>query len=181
MLKSDVPQLVAYIGELWPHYRQPIGAEQYDIRVMAWMDVLGDLDASAVRAAIASLAEREFAPTPGQVRAAANSMVGSSFPAWDEFWSWVRAEASRASLFTLDDGPRFECPWPDLAGLVTLDDLMDGDVVVDDADLTNVRQGHLRRRYDSRAARAHRDVYGQVPALTAYLNLSADRALGPVS
>lgn len=174
MLRSDVPLLIGFMGELWPHYRPPeVGRDgnttAYDVRVQAWMDVLGDLDGAAVRAGIASLAEREYAPSPGQVRAAVMTLDGEGLPGWDEFWSWVRSVASRASLYLLDDGPRLECPWPVLAGLVTVEDLMEGSVTVDDADLTNVRQGHLRRRFDARLHRARQETYGQVPAVAAFL------------
>lgn len=177
MMGSDVPPLVAYLGELWPHYRAPAGTEAYGLRVQAWLDVLGDLDADAVRAAVAAMAEREYAPTPGQVRAAVLAMAGTPLPDWDEYWAWVRQVAGRASLYRLADAPPFTCPWPELEGLVTLDDLMDGAVVVDEADLNNVRQGHLRRRFVARVERQGRDTYGQVPALAAYLQ--AHPRMGP--
>lgn len=173
MRLSDVPPLISYVGELWPHYRQPEGDAAYDLRALAWMDVLGDLDPDAVRACIAAMAQREFAPTPGQIRAAVAALSARALPAWDEYWAWVRSVASRASLYRLDDAPPLVCPWPELEGLVTLDDLMDGDVVVDAADLNNVRQGHLRRCHASCVERVTQANAGQVPVLAAFLGQPA--------
>lgn len=179
MHRNEIVGLVAYMGELWPNYRQPQNAGDWDLRTQAWMDVLGDQDAGAVRVTVASMADREFAPSPGQIRSAMAQITNVALPDWDAFWEWVRQEAARASLYSYDrdpfgNKPEFRCKWPEMDGVVTLEDLVDGDVPVDEADLTNVRQAHIRRRYAARAERFQRDSVGTVPVLATWKRQALD-------
>ena len=167
MQHSEAVALIAYMAELWPHYQAPAQKEALRSRAQVWMDVMGDLDPSEIRAAMVGMAGREFAPTPGQLRQAVVAMHLPPLPDWSEFWRWVQAEASRASLYLLDDSPPFRCPWPELDGVVELRDLMAGDVVMNEADLQLVMQAHLRRRYEATVKRVEQVAMGAAPAVAA--------------
>jgi hypothetical protein len=52
----------------WPNFNIPEEAEMRSIKMVAWMDVLADVDPDLVRAALASMSSREFPPTPGMLR-----------------------------------------------------------------------------------------------------------------
>jgi hypothetical protein len=83
-----------YMAEVWPHYRVPETVEEIELREQVWLDLLGDLEPNLVRAVIANMATREFAPTPGQIREAADEAVArmrhEHAPDPDEAWREVR-------------------------------------------------------------------------------------------
>lgn len=90
MQSEETVALWLYMAEVWPSYRLPEDAEARSVRMTVWQDVLGDLPATAVRAAIVEHAGDEFAPPPGALRASALRLTGNKIPDLDEAWAEVR-------------------------------------------------------------------------------------------
>jgi hypothetical protein len=67
--------------ETWTAFRIPEHQFLQEVRLKVWRDVLGDLDADLVQAALASLAYREFPPAPGKVREQAQSIQAMAIDA----------------------------------------------------------------------------------------------------
>ena len=96
MNQTEAKALWLYMGEIWPNYRLPASELEMRTREQVWGDLLGDVDAGIVRAVIAEMAGagREFAPSPGQIRAEADKITmaakGLAPPDPDEAWAEVR-------------------------------------------------------------------------------------------
>lgn len=169
MKRNEMLQTITYAKFLWPRLMVvPTAATELDVMVSVWMDVLGDLDVEQVRSALAAISNREFPPTPGQVRDEALRPLREQLPDWDQFWRWVRGEAARASLYTYEKKPQLTCPWPALAGLVTVEDLSEwarSEVTIHDLEM--VQQAHVRRRFEPAVVRALRDGVPVMPAVAA--------------
>lgn len=83
-----------YLAETWPNYQIPTDPDQRAVRIQVWSDQLGDLDPQQVRAAIASLGNREFPPAPGVIREKAVELAQQAegerqAPDPDEAWRVV--------------------------------------------------------------------------------------------
>lgn len=168
MTKTQVLMLFGYMRHLWRQFDVPNDPDDLDVMVRVWGDVLGDLDVEVCRATLVAM-DREFPPTPQQLRSAVQEMVGPALPGWDEFYAWVRREASRASLYLYDDKPEFRCPWPELEGVITVQDLVDwANEQVTLHDFEMIIQAHVRRRFEPAVQRILRTAGREAPAITAY-------------
>lgn len=168
MNRKDAVMLVAYAKELWPNYRMPDSDETLAVRVEAWMDVLGDLDPDDIRHSLIILSAREFVPPPGEVRQVVLELTGQvpELPRWDVYFHWIREKVRMCSLYKLDDKPDFVCPWPALAGVVTLRDMVDwADQGITAHDFEMVVQAHIRRRFEPAVQHAIRTGGPLPPAL----------------
>jgi hypothetical protein len=88
-----------YMTETWSNYALPATEEQVSARLMVWRDLLGDMAAQAVRAAIMAHSREPFPPTPGALRATAERLLGDAsghhIPDVDEAWAEVRQATAR--------------------------------------------------------------------------------------
>jgi hypothetical protein len=168
---TDALALITYTAEKWGAAAAlPTDEGVLSIRVQVWVDALGDLDAGAVRAVLAEAPE-EFPPNVAVIRRRVDAKLGVApdIPAWDVFWSWVRDEASHATLYLYDDAPEFVCPWPEMAGVVTLSQILqwarDGQSA---HDLEMIQQAHVRRTYEARAHRIEKEAPSEMPVVAAW-------------
>lgn len=181
MNKKEALGLIFYAAEKWGAAAAlPTERERLEIRVQVWMDSLADIPADLVRASLAA-AVSEFPPNVMQLRRSAEELAGvrPNLPDWDQFWTWVRGEASRSSIYLLDLHPHLDCPWPDLDGLLTESTLADwarGELTAHDLEM--IEQAHMRRRFDAAAERARRETMTPAPVVVRAL---ADRATGELS
>jgi len=93
----DVPEmklLWLYMHEVWPVTYSLPTADQDRLRTQVWTDILGDLPAQGVRAAIMAHAEDQFPPAPGKLAATARRLLddasGHHQPDLDEAWAEVQ-------------------------------------------------------------------------------------------
>lgn len=91
MIDDQIKSFWLYMNENWPNYEIPSSGSRQLARIKVWRDLCGDLDPELIRAAIASLASRDFPPTPGQIREAAVDIQrmldgGTDMPGVDEAW-----------------------------------------------------------------------------------------------
>lgn len=156
MNRKEALILVSYVAERWlAAGALPPTEETLALRLEVWVDALGDFDAELVRKVLAESTER-FPPNVGEIRRLVEIKLGvaPTLPDWDEFWTWIRAEAGRASLYLLDDHPEFVCPWPALDGLVTVRDVCQwAKDELTNHDLEMVLQAHLRRTFEAKSKR----------------------------
>lgn len=102
MQRSEIVEVFGLVAALWPAWRLPTDVDEQDVVVGVWFRLLGDLDQSAVAAAVESLAcdGREFAPQPGVVRRRAMSFGHRSpLPDVDEAWAEVLATIGRVGRY----------------------------------------------------------------------------------
>ncbi len=160
MQRTDVLMLLRYTGELWPNYKLPADAPSVDLRVQAWLDVLGDLEPAAVRAALVACSAEDFAPPPGRLRELVIEHVIGEVPdvvqAWAEFLNACRHGIYDEPVWTNEViAEAARCF--DVRALA----------VSDEADLENVTQAHFRRVYEIVAARWRREHSADAPAIAA--------------
>jgi hypothetical protein len=109
--KTEAKMLWLYVRETWPHYQLPQTEEELSIREQVWLDVLGDVDARMVRAVLTTMAHREFAPAPGQIREAVESALmssdGTAAPDPDEAWREVHQAVGNPDM---RDDPQWSHP-----------------------------------------------------------------------
>ncbi len=173
MTRAETLQAIQYARGLWPHWQLPADEEALRLVVEAWWRNLGDVNLESILAAFDSLSRREFAPSPGQVRDRVATMYaeinGLDLPDWDEFWRWVRKEASHTTRFQQDDHDPLECPWPALAGVVTITDLSGwARSELGEGELEMIQQAHIRKRFESAIDRIRRGLVPDAPAVAAW-------------
>lgn len=100
MRRVDVLMLIQYAAERWPSFRLPETQEALDVRVLAWSDALGDLDVTAVRAAMVSLGG-EFCPALDRLRVEALRLADpdAGMPSFGDAWAEVKQEISRVGSY----------------------------------------------------------------------------------
>lgn len=181
MNKAEALELIAYSAERWgAAAAMPSDEARLALRVTVWVDALGDLPASSVRAALASSTD-EFPPNVGVLRSRILSWQtgDSGLPSWDEFWAWVRDVASRCSLGLYPDALALECPWPALDGLLTLRQVTDwAQSGLTAADLELIIQAHVRRTFDARLSQIRRGLASSAPAALAAAGIPGIAAIG---
>ena len=151
MNQQELARIAKYAHEVWPRTFEVKDPESF---TFVWMDLLGEFDADDVLSALKTLSGQEFPPSPGQLRARLLKARGG-IAEWDEVWRWVRQLTSRSTLYLYDDHPPFACPWPDLEGLITIEDVQGwARAGLTEGDLETVVQGHVRRRFESAKERA---------------------------
>jgi len=86
MERERINELLAYGAVLWPRtFTLPADETRYSLTVQVWQDVLGDLDPTAIRAAMADWLGK-FPPTPRELRQATiaiSRLIAGDTPAPD--------------------------------------------------------------------------------------------------
>jgi hypothetical protein len=174
MKPSEALELITYTGEKWGAAAGvPAEPGLLAVRVRAWMDELGHLEAEDVHAALVTF-DSEFPPNVAAIHLRVTELWDATMavPGWDQFWPWVLEVASRSSLYLYNDAPEFVCPWPEFAGIVTLSMVLDwARDGLQSGDLHQIIQGHLRRSFDARVGRLRVGLSGtarDTPALQAW-------------
>ncbi len=91
MNEREVAQLMLIAATRWPRqWVAPTNNDDLNVMMLCWMDTLGDLDASLVRAVMASWTS-EWPPNLGQIRQKALEIVismvdTSTAPSWGDAW-----------------------------------------------------------------------------------------------
>ncbi len=75
MTDDDIYALWLYCNERWPHSFEIPEGERHAVKLAVWHDDFDDLSPMTVRAAIARLGCREFAPTTGMIRIEADLLI----------------------------------------------------------------------------------------------------------
>ena len=68
MTDDEIETLWLYARRLWPLFEIPEGEELRALQAEAWRDVLGEVPAGGVRAAMVALADEQYPPPLGQMR-----------------------------------------------------------------------------------------------------------------
>lgn len=163
MNRTDTMKLVLLCAELWPSYSPPADDRTWAVRLEAWGAVLGDLPGKAVHAGILSLANREFAPSPGQIRAATVDMLDGPgrAPSPDAAWAEVRQAIGRVGSYGTPDWSHLAIthamriiPWTELCSMSA-------------HDVDTVFVAHFRKAYVDAAQRLG---YRPPPLVAGYLD-----------
>lgn len=80
MTETELLALLTVVAERWPNWKMPATEARLEARLMAWGDVVGDLEILECRAALAAMGPRQFAPDPGEIRQTVLELRGSGAP-----------------------------------------------------------------------------------------------------
>lgn len=165
MQETEIRVLWEYAAQAWPNYTIPTTPEQRRIRIEVWSDMLGDLEAGLVRAALGSLSGREFFPPLGIVRDTAallqNQIDGvPSVPDVDQAWDEV--------TWALQHVGRREPPqWTHPAIAATVRALNWNEIC--NCGELGVMRGQFARLYETCKGRVERERVPPPPALAAFI------------
>lgn len=120
MNPSNIVELVTYVSFTWPSFRLPENKAELRVLVDVWGNHLGDLDPTAVRAAVDAYAVEgsQWAPAPGQIRRRVAEHTGAgAAPDTDAAWAEVSNAIARVG-WTVALGNRIEWSHPAVAAAV---------------------------------------------------------------
>ena len=76
MKPEEIEMIWLYLAQFWPTFEIPTEPRLVEIKMLAWHNLLGDVQVDMARRAVDSLSlTREFAPNPGQIRAHIEKMA----------------------------------------------------------------------------------------------------------
>ena len=153
MDRKEMAYAIRYMQQVWPRTLVVSAGDDLDDFLTVWLDIIGAFPLGQVLAAVRVVSAEEFPPSPGKLRRAVLDGTGR-LTHWDEFARWVRLEASRSSLYTYADHSPFVCPWPELEGVITIEDVQGwARQGLTEHDLETVVIAHVRHRYEAAIAR----------------------------
>jgi hypothetical protein len=165
MDEAETRLLWEYAAQAWPNYPVPPTPEERRMRVQVWRDMLGDLDAGLVRAALAALSGSDFFPPLGVVRERATALVAElagepPIPDVDEAWREVTTAFGRIG--------RYATPvWSHPAIGATVDAIRWQEMC--DSTDQGVLRGQFARLYGVCRDRIARQAVPAPPAVAAFL------------
>lgn len=68
MTDNEIRAAWIWCQEIWPSYPLAEDPEERQVRLGIWQEIVGDLSADSVRAALVDLSAKEFPPPLGQIR-----------------------------------------------------------------------------------------------------------------
>lgn len=171
MNEPETEILWTYLRELWPTFDLPGDDDRRRVKHMAWADVVGDLDANLLRRAAAMLSDREFAPTPGQLRLKAIRLLAASHglpvpPEFDRAWAEIQEALHRIGSYGRPT-------WSHSALAQTVDSIGWQTICLTDTANLSTLRAQVRDMYATAVGRWERQTYpmpalnGSRPALVA--------------
>lgn len=151
MNQVDVLKLIWTVKAHWSNF-QVFDGELLQVQAAAWLDLLADIPFDHGRAAVAELDAhgREFAPTPGMIRAQALARQGLGAPDFDQ----ALAEAMLAARTVGRDGiPNWS--HPAIGHAIAA---LGGWSAFCNSENPDALRAHFRQAYETAAARADHEA-----------------------
>lgn len=169
MTKNEVRMMWIYMQEIWPNFPIPDSADLRTVKERVWLDLCGDLAPDLVRATVASMAAREFPPTPGLVQEEAHRIQAISrgevpMPGVDEAWTEFKANY------------RTSGPWSHPAIAAAANALGCREFGASEMKDEIGQRAHFVKFYGSASLRIGRELGEMPPVLAAYMQSAIKRA-----
>lgn len=165
MNATEIKAMWVFACQYWPNYPIPADPDERVVRLQVWTDTLGDLESTAVRAALVTLSESEWFPPLGVLRSRACEIVANAagvarIPDVDEAWAEV--------MEAIHNVGRYGSPkWSHPALTQTMRAI--GWLEVCNCTDLGVMRGQFFRFYANAQGRAQRDRTPPPPALAAFM------------
>ena len=165
MNSQEFHQMMLYGKFRWPRqWEVPTDDESLQLAELVWLDALGDLDVSLIRAAMARWSGT-WPPNPGELREAALDLAQSSsdnaLPGWEQAWKELTQMVKSKGSYATPE-------WSHAVVQEAVDTLGYKEFCMSQTSDIGTWRAQFRQIYENLAARWRRESRPEVPAVAAW-------------